>query len=194
MRQVLVLTGTPGVGKTSVAMLLAQRVKGAYVNLSELVKSEGLSCGFDRKRDTLIADSEEVSKRVGTVIARAKGCVILEGHFAVDVVAKEDASKVFVLRRNPDELRRTLMNRKFKESKIAENVAAEILDVCLFDAVKAYGEEKVCEIDVSGRAVKDVVEELFSVVKGRGKCRVGSVDWLTKLEMEGRLDQFLASI
>jgi adenylate kinase len=194
MRQVLVLTGTPGVGKTSVAILLAQRLKGVHINLSELVKSEGLSCGLDEERDTLIADSEEVSKRVDTVIARAKGYMIVEGHFAIDVVAKEDASKVFVLRRAPDELRKALMKRRFKESKVAENVAAEILDVCLFDAVKTYGEEKVCEVDVSGKAAEDVTEEVIAVVKGREKCHVGIVDWLTKLEMEGRLDQFLASI
>ncbi|MGB9135148.1 MAG: adenylate kinase family protein [Candidatus Bathyarchaeia archaeon] len=193
MRRVLVLMGTPGVGKTSVAKLLAQRLKGVPINLSELVKSDGLSCGYDKKRETLVADTEKVAKRVGKVIAQTKGYVVVEGHFATDVVAAKDAFKTFVLRRDPDELRKALTERGFKESKVAENVAAEILDVCLFDAVNAYGKDKVCEVDVSRRSLEKVVDELISVTRHRGKCRVGVVDWLTKLEMEKRLDEFLAT-
>ena len=194
MRKVVVVTGTPGVGKTSVARLLAQRLKGAVLNLSEIVQSEGLSCGVDETRATLVADTEKVANRVRSAIAQAEGYIIVEGHFASDVVAESDAFKVFVLRRDPDELRRVLVERGFRESKVAENVAAEILDVCLFDAVDAYGKDKVCEIDVSRKSLAEVVDQLTSVVEGRRKCRVGIVDWLTKLEMEKRLDDFLATV
>jgi adenylate kinase len=192
MKRVLVLVGTPGVGKSSVSNLLASRLSGMLVSLSNLVKREELSCGLDEKRGTLIADTERVSKRVGEIIAQLKDYVIVEGHFAMDVVAAEDVFLAFVLRRSPDELRDILKERKFKERKVAENVEAEILDVCLFDAVKAYGEKKVCEIDVSGRAVEEVVDEILCIINGRSKCRVGVVNWLTKLESEGRLDEFLA--
>ncbi|MDH5448258.1 MAG: adenylate kinase family protein [Candidatus Bathyarchaeota archaeon] len=191
MKRVLVLAGTPGVGKSSVSSLLTSRLCGILVSLGNLVRHEGLSCGLDKNRGTLIADSERVSKRVRGIIEQTKGYVIVDGHFAMDVVAAEDVFLAFVLRRNPDELREILKERGFKEGKIAENVAAEILDVCLFDAVKAYGEKKVCEVDVSGRTVEEVVDEIMCVVNGRSKCRVGVVDWLTKLESEGRLDEFL---
>jgi adenylate kinase len=193
MRKVLVLTGTPGVGKTSVAGLLTQRLGGVLVSLSELVKRDGLSCGFDRERDTVVADEVGVADHVGRAIAQAEGYVVVEGHLAPDAVAEKDVFRVFVLRRDPDELRNALVKRGYEESKVAENVAAEILDVCLFDAVTAFGKEKIYEIDVSRRSPEDVVDELISVAKGRGQCRVGVVDWLTKLEMEKRLDQFLAS-
>lgn len=193
MRRVLVLTGTPGVGKTSIAGLLAQRLGGVVISLSELVKRGRLSAGFDKRRETLIADRERVAAHVESAIAQAEGYVVVEGHFASDVVARKDAFRVFVLRRDPDELRTALVKRGYKERKVAENVAAEILDVCLFDAVAAFGEDKICEVDVSRRSVENVVDELISVVKDRGKCRVGVVDWLTKLEMEKRLDEYLAS-
>ena len=193
MKRVLVLTGTPGVGKSSVARLLASRLNGVHINLSELVKSKGLDCGLDRKRETLIADTKNVAKKVEEIVAQSDGYVVVEGHFAVDVVKAEDAFLVLVLRRNPDELRGVLRARAFRESKVVENVAAEILDVCLIDAVEAYGEEKVYEVDVSGRTEEEVSEEVFCLVEGNKKCRTGIVHWLAKLEMEGRLDEFLAS-
>ncbi|MFQ6068694.1 MAG: adenylate kinase family protein [Candidatus Bathyarchaeia archaeon] len=191
MKRVLVVTGTPGVGKSCVSSLLASRLNGSYVNLGDLVKHEGLSNGVDRKRETLIADIERVSKRVREIIGQSEGYVIIDGHFAMDVVSAEDVFLAFVLRRNPDELEEILIERGFKKSKIMENIAAEILDVCLFDAVRAYNKKKVCEVDVSDRTVENVVDEIICVIDGRKKCRVGVVDWLTKLELEGRLNDFL---
>ncbi len=193
MKRVLVLTGTPGVGKSSVARILASRLKGVHINLSELVMSKGLDCGSDRQRETLIADTQKVSKRVGEIVAQSDGFIVVEGHFAMDVMKAENAFLVLVLRRNPDELRRVLRERGFRESKVVENVAAEILDICLSDAVEAYGEKRVCEVDVSGRTEEEVAEEVICVVEGRKECRAGIVDWLARLELEGRLDEFLAS-
>jgi broad-specificity NMP kinase len=72
-----------------------------------------------------------------------------------------------------------------------ENLASEILDVCLVDALKVHGKEKVCELDVTGKSVEDVVNEILNILKGRGKCRVGVVDWIGKLESEGLLEEFL---
>ncbi len=193
MQRVLVITGTPGVGKSSVSGFLVSRLGGVHVNLSDLVKEEKLSWGVDRERKTLIVDENRTSKRVGEIIRQSEGYVIIDGHFAVDIVAVENVLLAFVLRRNPDELMDVLRERGFSKTKVMENVGAEILDVCLFDAVKAYGKKKICEVDVSGRTVEDVAEEITSIVKGRKKCRTGVVDWLTKLEFEGRLDEFLAS-
>lgn len=193
MKRVLVIVGTPGVGKSSVSSMLALRLGGVHVSLGDLIKQEGLSCGFDKKRETLIADVKKVNKRVEEIIGQSEGYVIIDGHFAMDIVVKKDVFLAFVLRRDPDELEKVLKKRGFKESKVAENVAAEILDVCLFDALKAYGEEKVCEVDASSKAVEEVVEEIVQIIDGRRRCRVGEVDWLTRLELEGRLDEFLAS-
>jgi adenylate kinase len=82
-------------------------------------------------------------------------------------------------------------NRGFKERKLWENLAAEILDVCLWDAVSACGSEKICEVDVSGKRIEEVVKDVILVLEGKEKCRVGIVDWLGKLEGEGRLHEFL---
>jgi len=190
-KRIILVTGTPGVGKTAVSRLLASKLDAVHIDLAELVKRENLISGVDKVRETLIADTGRVSKRIQEIMRESEGDVIVDGHYAVDVVSAKNIHIVFVLRRDPDELKGFMEDRGFKERKLWENLAAEILDVCLWDAVSACGSDKVCEIDASGKRVEDVVEDMISVLEGRKKCRVRVVDWLGKLEAEGRLDDFL---
>ncbi len=191
VRRVILITGTPGVGKTTVSRSLASRLDAVYINLAELVERERLISGVDKTRETLIADTDRVSKRMQGIIKSSEGDVIVDGHYAVDVVATKDVHMVFVLRRDPSELKSVMENRGFKERKLWENIVAEILDVCLWDAVSVCGSDKVCEIDVSGRSIEEVVKDIILMLEGKKKCRVGIVDWLGKLEGEGRLREFL---
>ncbi len=57
--------------------------------------------------------------------------------------------------------------------------------------MKVCGVEKVCEIDVTGKKAEKVMEEVVAVLEGKKACAVGTVDWLGKLENEGRLEEFL---
>jgi len=190
-RRVILVTGTPAVGKTAVSGLLASKLDAVHVDLTELVKRERLTSGIDKVRKTLVADTDRVSKRVQEIVRSSQRDVIIDGHYAVDVVPAKTVHVVFVLRRDPEELKGLMENRGFEGGKLWENLAAEILDVCLWDAVSACGHDKVCEVDVSGRRVEDVVEDMLLVLEGRRKCRVGIVDWLGKLEGEGRLHEFM---
>ena len=187
----ILVTGTPGVGKTTVAHKLASKLDALYISITELVKKQKLITGIDENRQTLIADTKKVSKQLQEILANTEGSIIIEGHYAVDVVPKKDVNTVFVLRRDPRELKSALENRGYEEKKLWENLAAEILDVCLWDALSACGVDKVCEIDVSGKTVEAVVEEMMLVLEKRKECRFGIVDWLGKLENEGQLEEFL---
>jgi len=190
-KRVILVVGTPGVGKTVVSKLLASKIDASYINLAELVNQEKLILGVDKARDTVIADTDKVSKRIRQILESSERNVVIDGHYAMDVVSSKDVHSAFVLRQNPDDLKKTLESRSFKEKKLWENLAAEVLDVCLWDAISACGSEKVCEIDVTDRKVKDVVEEMLSILNGEEKCRLGIVDWLGKLEAENRLHEFL---
>jgi len=190
----ILVTGTPGVGKTTVAHKLASKLDALYISITELVKKQKLITGIDENRQTLIADTKKVSKQLQEILANTEGSIIIEGHYAVDVVPKKDVNTVFVLRRDPRELKSALENRGYEEKKLWENLAAEILDVCLWDALSACGVDKVCEIDVSGKTVEAVVEEIMMVLEKRKECRHGIVDWLGKLENEGQVKEFLKKI
>ena len=191
MRRIILVTGTPCVGKTSVSRQLAPKIDALHLSLGELVERERLISGVDKARGTLIADMDRVSKRVQEIINGSERDVIVDGHYAVDVVPSENIHMVFVLRRDPRQLRSFMENRGFKGRKLWENLAVEILDVCLWDAVSACGVEKVCEIDASSKTIEEIVEYIVLVLEGKKKRRVGIVDWLGKLEEEDRLHEFL---
>jgi adenylate kinase len=192
--KVILVTGTPGVGKTSVARKLASKLDAVCVGVTELVKKQKLFSSVDEERQTLIADTEKVSEKLQEILAKAEGTVIIEGHYVVDVAPKDHVNIVFVLRRDPRELKAVLEKRGYKEKKIWENLSAEILDVCLWDALSACGLDKVCEIDVSGKTVEAVVEEMILVLEKGKECRQGTVDWLRKLESDGQLEEYLTKM
>lgn len=190
-KRVIVITGTPGVGKTLISRILSSRINSRLISLGELIREEKLYIGVNKERDTLIADLKRVFKRVEEIISASDSDIIIEGHLAPHVVPPESVTMAFVLRRSPEELKRILESRSYSERKIAENLAAEILDVCLYDAVNRFGANRVCEIDVTSRDAEDVVQEIIDILDGRRERKVGIVDWLEKLEREGKLEEYL---
>jgi len=191
LKQVIVITGTPGVGKTSVSERLAAKLEAFHIDLTDLVKSERLSSGYDRRRQTLLSDTDELAKRVQQIVKQSRGDLIIDGHYATSVVSKRAVSRVFVLRCHPQQLKQQMEERGFKGAKLWENLAAEILDVCLYDAIKEMGLGKVCEIDITDKTVDETVEEIASILRCEKDCIVGFIDWLGKLEEESVLDQYL---
>ncbi|MBS7651755.1 adenylate kinase family protein [Candidatus Bathyarchaeota archaeon] len=177
-RILLVLTGVPGVGKSSVARILSKRLKGTHIDLTELTLKENLNLGFDEERGVAIADLEIIRRRVKEIYDTSEGPIIVEGHFAHDVVPAKMASMVFVLRRAPWRLKSELERRGYGRMKVRENVEAELLDVSLVEALEAYGEEIVCEIDTTSLAIEEAAEEILSILEGRIPCRRGFIDWL----------------
>jgi len=191
-RRVILVTGTPCVGKTSVARLLASKLDALYVNLTELAVRENLISGKDEERDSIIVDENRMRHKIREIIEDCdQNDIVIDGHYAVSVVPKKFVTYVFVLRRDPVELRKFMEQCGFSGRKLWENLASEILDVCLVDALNVHGKEKVCELDVTGKSVEEVISEILDVLGGYKGCHVGVVDWLGKLESEGLLGEFL---
>jgi adenylate kinase len=191
-KRVILVTGTPCVGKTSAARLLTSKLDALYVNLTELVTRKNLILGRDEERNSIIVDENRTRREIKKMIEECdKEDVIVDGHYAVNVVPEKLVTHAFVLRRNPLELRKLMEKCGFSERKLWENLAAEILDVCLFDALNTLEKGRVCEVNASGKNVEEVVAEILEVLRNSKKCRVGVVDWLTMLENEGSLDDYL---
>jgi adenylate kinase len=191
-KQVILITGTPCVGKTTVAHQLSKELDALYVNLTELATKENLALGQDKKRKTTVINEDKMRKKIReTIDITEKSNIIIDGHYAAAVVPKSHVTRIFVLRRNPVELRTFMEKCGFQGPKLWENLASEILDVCLVEALSEHEKEKVCELDVTGKTVENVVTEILAVLNSRKKCRVGCVDWLGMLETQGVLDEYL---
>ena len=191
MKRVILITGTPCTGKTTTAKHLATKLNADYINLTEYAKTNNLTLGKDKERQTTIINEKAMQQKLTeTINATDNPNIIIDGHYAAAVTPKNLVTHVFVLRRNPKELKKLMQKNNFPEAKLNENLAAEILDTCLVEALQTQN-GKTCEIDVTGKTPEDTTNDILAVINGKNKCQTGIVDWLGMLETQGLLDQYL---
>ena len=191
-KRVILITGTPCIGKTTIAKKLAAKLGALYINLTELAHKNNLTLGEDEQRKTTIIDEEKMQTKLDeTVDTTGKHDIIIDGHYAVAVTPKTIVTRIFVLRRNPIELRRLMEKRNYSGTKLWENLASEILDVCLVEALRMHYKEKVCELDITGKTANVITNQILSILNENKSCPLSSVDWLGMLETQGILDQYL---
>jgi adenylate kinase len=192
MKQVILITGTPCVGKTTVAKQLTTKLDALYINLTDLASKHNLTIGEDKQRKTTIIDEEKMRRKIReTIDTTEKSTIIIDGHYAAAVVPKRYVTRIFVLRRNPIELRKSMETYGFSEPKLWENIAAEILDVCLVEALREHNKEKVCELDITGKTTEKTSREIIAIMDNREKCPANRVDWLGMLEKQGLVSEYL---
>jgi adenylate kinase len=106
--------------------------------------------------------------------------VIIEGHLAHDFEFDEAVESVIVLRARPNILRKRLNKRKWSDSKIQENIEAEALDLCTFEAVEIHG-DKVNELDTSDLDVDEVAEIIIQIINGNKQLPPGKINFLEEM-------------
>ena len=178
-------------GKNNHRQSLSRQTQRSVHYLTDYAKTNNLTVGEDPKRKTLIINEEKMQQKLAETISETDNAnIIIDGHYASAVTPRQHTALVFVLRRNPVELKQFMMKCGYEGSKLWENLAAEILDVVLGEAVEVHA-GRVCELDVTGKSVEAVVAEILDVLEKRKTCFVGTVDWLGMLEREGLTDQYL---
>ena len=181
MPSVIAISGTPGTGKTGVGQLLVKRINATLIELSHLAKEHQLLLGEDVKRETLIADTEKLQHYLANLIRESPKTHVIVGHFA-DEVPEEILEFLVVLRCNPITLTQRLRNRQWSQSKILENVQAEILGECTMQALLRHKREKVFEIDTTEATLEEAADAIEAIQTGTGhEYTVGRISWLSTL-------------
>jgi len=144
---VIIITGTPGTGKTTHAQLLVEQspVPLRHINVSELVKEKTLHDGFDEEWQTFVVDDDKVIDELEPLVD-AGGGLILDWH-TCDAFPERWIDLVVVLQCNHTQLWDRLESRGYSRKKIQENNEAEIMNVVLDEARGAYAEEIVVALD-----------------------------------------------
>lgn len=163
---IIAVSGTPGVGKTAVAKLLAEKLGYTYVDLKKFAIEHGID---EIKGDELEVEIDELSYFIEKEL-KGKN-VVLDGHLSHLM----PADQVIILRLHPKIVGERLKERGYSREKISENVEAELVDVCLVEAVDEH--ENVIEVDTTGKTPEQVVEEILELLNKGIKKRVGIVDW-----------------
>lgn len=180
----IVVTGTPGTGKTTLCRKISE-VKGwVHIDLGEFVVTNGLYIGYDRKRGSYVVDLRSTRARVAKVLRGGDRTYLLDGCFSHLVTPLRTTFGVVVLRTNPLELLRRLSTRP--KEKALENAQAEALDVILIETISKFG--KAYEIDTTNRSVEEVAEKFLEAYESGFPPRFGLTNWLQELHDSGKFD------
>jgi len=93
--EVIVVSGTPGTGKTFVSKKIAKKLKFYYLDVNKAVSKYTLLEGYDKKRKTMIVDTKKLNK----FLAKENfGPEALEKNFTLDLfkrlLAKKPKAKI----------------------------------------------------------------------------------------------------
>ncbi len=172
MKAVLIF-GSPGVGKSEVGRIVAERLGLRLVELAELAGGEE-------------ADMRAVSARAGALLRREGGVIVSHIPFKPRGLMPR---RVVVLRRSPLELVEVLRSRGYGREKVRENVEAELIDLVYVRTLEIYGPRRTVQIRTSGRTKEEVAEKVLKAL--RGELRSEEVDWIRELEADGSLERLL---
>ncbi|KAK1240658.1 hypothetical protein MKX07_004686 [Trichoderma sp. CBMAI-0711] len=161
----IIITGTPGVGKTTHSEILAERTGLRHLSVNQVVKDKECHEGWSDEYQSWIVDEDKTSCQKGTLRltlvanlpvsdeqlldvieddVKAGGCII-DWH-ACDLFPRSWIDLVVVLRVDSKTLYDRLEARNYAEAKLQENLDSEIMEVLLQEAREAFDEEIVVEL------------------------------------------------
>lgn len=159
----IIVTGSPGVGKTTISRLLGKRLKASVYNEKQLALEKGLG-RWDAKEDEIVIPLEAFGKAVETLFNGGKN-VIIEGHLLCELKLKPDF--VVLLRLDPEVLETRLESRRYSAEKVQDNVFCEGIDYCKKHVLRNFPAEKVVEVE-SGKTIKETLDRIIKGLKEKG--------------------------
>ena len=191
MARIILVTGTPGVGKTVFAKLLARQTGSTYLNIGELVKRAKLYRRFDRSSKTFVIDEHRLRRSLRLYFDDNKGKgLIIDGHSLNGFMPRRRKMVALVLRLDPVILARRLKARKWPRQKVWDNVESELIDVPLYEAWKFLGPARMYEINATSKSPQKLVRQAMVLVSSNSGFKRTTVDWLHRynpLDLQRRI-------
>ncbi|KFY26328.1 hypothetical protein V493_04164 [Pseudogymnoascus sp. VKM F-4281 (FW-2241)] len=139
----IIITGTPGVGKTTHCETLAASLGLTHLSINTIVKDKGCHDGWDEEYQSWIVDEDKLLDEIEEEVKL--GGYIIDWH-ACDLFPKSWIDLVVVLRVDSTILYDRLKLRNYPELKLQENLDSEIMEVLLQEAHDSYDEEIIVQL------------------------------------------------
>ncbi|KAL7527916.1 hypothetical protein ACHAXR_002187 [Thalassiosira sp. AJA248-18] len=166
----ILVTGTPGVGKTATASLIAEAIGLKHINVGEIIKQHKCYDGHDDALDTHILDEDKLLDLMENMFQECAddNMGIVADYHSCELFPERWFDLVLVLRAKTDVLYDRLTSRGYNEKKRSENLEAEIMQVVLDEAKESYDLEIVQEVP------SNTVEEMENTVE---RCKQWTEQW-----------------
>jgi adenylate kinase len=174
----VLITGTPGTGKTSLAALIVERLGEScakHVNVGEIAQQHKCYDGRDEVLDAYVLDEDPLLDILETMFQEAEdenySCVA--DFHVCEIFPERWFDLVLVLRTQTEVLFDRLEERGYSNKKRDENMQSEIMQVILDEARESYDVNIVHE--VASNDLKDMESNVARVLAWRKQ-------WIADLE------------
>ncbi|MBU4492886.1 MAG: AAA family ATPase [Nanoarchaeota archaeon] len=161
--KIIIVSGTPGTGKTELAKALAKKLNYKYIDVNKLIKENHLSVGYDKKKECEIVDTEKLSKFLVDFIKKSKQNLVIDSHLAQYIPPKH-VDLCIITKCELKELKKRLEKKRYTKEKIRENLDSEIFEICLNEAIEKG--HTILIIDTTGKKANELLDtETLSVLQ-----------------------------
>ena len=173
---VIAITGSPGVGKTTISYMLASQ--GWKVNnIAELAKTFDCEGDYDELMGCVEIDIHKLAERF---LMEPNDNLIIDGHLAHFLAV--DA--IVILRCEPSQLRARLESRGYTQPKINANLEWELIAGMWSEIVEFDIDVPILELDSSTLSAEELIKRLLDWIDGDFKHNStiisNAIDWLGK--------------
>jgi len=183
LQRIIIVTGTPGVGKSELSRLLARETQSELINLGELVKREKLYRRFDPSTRSYIIDERRTRRCLQGIFTSSTGKrLVVETHWLGKFMPKRLGMVAIVVRLDPLILARRLNARKWPKRKTWENVEAELIDLSLYESLNFLGPKRVYELDATRKRPRELLKEALRILSVGEGWDGQTPNWLARYD------------
>ncbi len=190
---VICITGTPGVGKTSVSKKVAALLSGRLIDVRSLVIKEKLFFGYDEYRETYIVNENVLRDRLKGMLMkdRCQGTTSIIDTHLLGALRDLDIDYITVLTCDPLILFNRIMSKNVSLKKAVENVVSEFLNQTLVEVYRIFSIDRILVVDTSCKSIDAVAKEIVDIIKSKNlqvnKRDLKQVDWSFRAPWISRL-------
>ena len=156
-KSLITITGSPGVGKSTLATFLVQKLGFDRLDLHHYYQH--ISTGYNRSKQSYDIDYKKFEKLVKEKLQESKKGLVIDSHISHHLPKRLVDLCIVLTCSDFKKLEKRLKARKYSKKKIRENLDAEIFQVCLTEAQE--GKHKILIFDTAkGIDEKKILKEL----------------------------------
>ena len=188
----IILSGTPGVGKHTIATTLSSLFdKVTIVDINKIILSEDLLIPSQSGNHDV-----DIQKSLNflTLLLSKKEYQdsIIVGHLAPYVIDPLLVDLAVILRRSPYELIKIYEDRSYSQTKISDNIVAEILGIISYDALKNFEFSKLSELEIATGVLPSLsAQKIVNMYMDKKQRSFGNIDWLPLIQNDPEMLKFL---
>lgn len=158
--QLIVITGAPGSGKTTIAKILSKKLNAKVLSITKFVLKNKI---FEYNKKEKVVEIKKLKKELKKEIEKFKNekFLIVEGHLACEFCISTSA-KVIVLRRSLKKLKKEMKKRKYSLKKVSDNLSLEAIDY--FGENSRIHYKNVFEVFVEDK--RSTIKKILRILKG----------------------------